>query len=408
MLNLSTNRILCVDDEVNVLHMFKRTLGREFKLHTATSAEAALALLAQYPDFAAIISDYNMPEMDGLEFLKIAEKVSPDSVQILLTGNIDINISIKAINETKIFRYLPKPCAMEVLRKVVIDALQQYRLLIEKQRLTMALEQKNQELSASNAELFRKNHLLAHELEMAKTVYNNVVAYNQHSIAGLEYRLKSKEGAGGDFLLTYSNKDRLVHYVMMGDVAGHGLQSALAVLLISESFEIFCRNQPDIAQLAESINEKMCGKLPTGLFCAAFLIKLDVAQQHLDIWQGGMSDGFFLNSDGRIVKTLHSDNLPLGVLAGQNFINHISRHPMDVAESLFLFSDGVIEQTGHDASQFGETRLMQALSDAPANTQRVDFVMNAVDRHQQQTAQSDDISLLELNLTQISNTRERT
>jgi serine phosphatase RsbU (regulator of sigma subunit) len=272
----------------------------------------------------------------------------------------------------------------------------------------MALEQKNRELSASNAELFRKNHLLAHELEMAKTVYNNVIAYNQHSIGGLEYRLKSKEGAGGDFLLTYSHEDRLVHYVMMGDVAGHGLQSALAVLLISESFEIFCRNQPDIAQLAESINEKMCGKLPTGLFCAAFLLKLDVTQQHLDIWQGGMSDGFFLNAEGRIVKTLHSDNLPLGVLAGQNFINNISRHPMGVAESLFLFSDGVIEQTGHDASQFGEARLMLALSNTPANTQRVDFVMNEVDRHQQQTAQSDDISLLELNLTQISNTRERT
>jgi len=408
MPNLSTNRILCVDDEVNVLHMFKRTLGREFKLHTATSAEAALALLTEYSDFAAIISDYNMPEMDGLKFLKLAEKISPDSVQILLTGNIDINISIKAINETKIFRYLPKPCAMEVLRKVVLDALQQYRLLIEKQRLTMALEQKNRELSASNAELFRKNHLLAHELEMAKTVYNNVIAYNQHSIGGLEYRLKSKEGAGGDFLLTYSHEDRLVHYVMMGDVAGHGLQSALAVLLISESFEIFCRNQPDIAQLAESINEKMCGKLPTGLFCAAFLLKLDVTQQHLDIWQGGMSDGFFLNAEGRIVKTLHSDNLPLGVLAGQNFINNISRHPMGVAESLFLFSDGVVEQTGHDASQFGEARLMLALSNTPANTQRVDFVMNEVDRHQQQTAQSDDISLLELNLTQISNTRERT
>jgi serine phosphatase RsbU (regulator of sigma subunit) len=81
---------------------------------------------------------------------------------------------------------------------------------------------------------------------------------------------------------------------------------------------------------------------------------------------------------------------------------------MSVAESLFLFSDGVIEQTGHDASQFGEARLVQALSNAPANTQRADFVMNVVDRHQQQTAQSDDISLLELNFTQISNTRERT
>ncbi len=407
MLNLSSKRILCVDDEVNMLHMFQRTLGREFKLQTATSAPAALALLAEYSDFAVIISDYNLPEMNGLEFLKIAETISPNSVQILLTGNIDINVSIKAINETKIFRYLPKPCEMGVLRKVVLDALQQYGLLMEKQRLTLALEQKNQELSTSIAELSQKNHLLAYELEMAKTVYNNVVAYNQHPIVGLEYRLKSKQGAGGDFLLTYSSQDHLLHYVMMGDVAGHGLQSALAVLLVSESFEIFCHTQPEIAQLAESINEKMCGKLPTGLFCAAFLLKLDLTQQHLDIWQGGMSEGFFLNAEGRIIKTLHSNNLPLGVLARQDYSNSVSRHSMNEAESLFLFSDGVTEQMGHDQSDFGETRLIQALSHTPADTQRVDFVMHAVDLHQQQTPQSDDISLLELNLPHIANALEQ-
>lgn len=401
-INYSSNRILCVDDEINVLHMFKRTLGREFKLHTATSAEAALALLSEYTDFAAIVSDYNMPEINGLEFLKLAEKVSPDSVQILLTGNIDINISIKAINETRIFRYLPKPCATDVLRKVVLDSLQQYHLLLEKRRLTQAVEQKNLELSASNAELCRKNHQLAYELEMAKTVYNNVVPYHQQPLAGLNYRLKSKEGAGGDFLLTYNSQDKLIHYLMMGDVVGHGLQSALAVLLVSESFDIFCRPHPEIAQLAESINEKMCAKLPRGLFCAAFLIKLDLSQQHLDIWQGGMSEGFFLNAQGQILKSLHSDNLSLGVLPGQQFIESVSRHHLKDADSLFLYSDGVTEQSNDEQNIFGEERLKLALTQAPPGIRRVDFVMNAVNQFQQQQIQSDDISLLELDLSFLS------
>jgi len=216
MLNQSGNRILCVDDEINVLHMFRRTLGREFKLHTAVSAQDALAMLAEYPDFAVIISDYNMPEINGLEFLKLAEKVSPDSVQILLTGNIDLNVSIKAINETHTFRYLPKPCAMDVLRKVVLDAIQQYQLLLEKQRLSLALEQKNLDLVASNSELSQKNHLLAYELEMAKAVYSKVITQDQNPLAGLDYRLRTKEGAGGDFLLTHSSLDKLTHYLMMG------------------------------------------------------------------------------------------------------------------------------------------------------------------------------------------------
>ena len=406
MLTPTSTRILCVDDEVNILHMFQRTLGREFKLQTATSAQAALALLGEYSDFGVIISDFNMPEMDGLEFLKIAETISPDSVQILLTGNIDINVSIKAINETRVFRYLPKPCTMEVLRKVVLDALQQYGLLMEKRRLTLALEQKNRELSISNAELNQKNHLLALELEMAQKVYHNVVTYNQHPIPGLEYRLKSKQGAGGDFLLTYSSQDKQIHYVMMGDVAGHGLQSALAVLLVSESFEIFCQTLPEIAALAQSINEKMCSKLPTGLFCAAFLLKLDIALQKLDIWQGGMPEGFFLNADGHVTKTLLSNNLPLGVLAGQDYADSVSRYNTSEAESLFLFSDGVTEQMGQEHTEFGESGLIEALSHTSTETQRVDFVLQAVRLHQQLAPQADDISVLELNLTHIATATE--
>lgn len=406
MVNVSTIRILCVDDEINILHTFNRTLGREFKLHTAASAESALTLLAEYTDFAVIVSDFNMPEINGLEFLKLAQKISPDSVQIMLTGNIDPNVSITAINETNIFRYLPKPCAMEILRKVVLDAIQQHSLLTEKRSLSLALEQKNLELAASYARLSKKKYLLEYELEMAKTVYSNIVSYDQHALIGLDYRLRAKDDVGGDFLLTYSSLDKKSHYLMMGDVAGHGLQSALAVLLVSDCFEFFCSTQPEITQLAESINEKMCAKLPKGLFCAAFLIKLDLVDKRLYIWHGGMPNAFFLNAQGQIIKTLYSNNLPLGVLAGQNFVGTDSCHSMSDAQSLFLHSDGVTEQKAPDQTMFGDEHLKHALTEAPSTDERIDFVMTAVNQHQQQETQSDDISLLQLNLSSLCNNME--
>ncbi len=402
------NRILCVDDEINILHMFNRTLGREFNLHTAISAENALALLLEHTDFAVIISDYNMPGMNGLELLKLARELSPNSVQILLTGNIDPNVSINAINETNIFRYLPKPCPMQILRKVVCDALEQYHLLLEKQRLTLALELKNQELTARNAELCQKTELLEYELEMAKAVYGNVVSHHQHSLPGLEYRLMTKGGVGGDFLLTHISPDKQSLYLMMGDVTGHGLQSALAVLLVAESFELFCCAEPEVELLAQSINEKICTKLPRGLFCAAFLLKLDRLRQHLHIWQGGMPNGFFLDSQGRILETLSANNLALGVLAEQDFAGTSRCHAITDADAFFLYSDGLTEQEDKDGNFFGEARLKQALLDVPADAKRVDYVIGAAARHQQQQAQSDDISLLDIHFTRICESMART
>ncbi|QPK65290.1 SpoIIE family protein phosphatase [Methylomonas sp. LL1] len=403
----ATDKILCVDDEANILHMFQRTLGRKHQLLTAGSALAGLDLLREHSDIAIIISDYNMPDIDGVEFLKQAHALSPDSVQIMLTGNIDLGVSIRAINETHIFRYLPKPCPSDVLHKVVLDALDQHHLLLDKRRLSLELAQKNQELADQNARLSKKKYLLEYELEMAKAVYCNVASCENSRMTGLDYRVHAKDAVGGDFLLTHISPDRRAFYLIMGDLTGHGLESALAVLLVAESFDLLCGEQPSIEHLAQAINDKMCGKLPTGLFCAAFLIKLDLIQQCLHIWQGGMPDGYFLDAQGGIVKTLHSNNLALGVLAGQDYSGTASRHAITDAQSLFFYSDGVIEQLGVDQTLFGDDRLKQALLDTPTDCRRIDFVMTALDRHRQQNAQTDDISLLELKLPDICKTLER-
>lgn len=398
---ISNYKVLCVDDEANILHMFQRTLGRRYVLFVADSAENALDILAEQADIGVIISDYNMPGMNGVEFLKRARQISPNTVQIMLTGNIQLDVSIKAINETDIFRYLPKPCPMSLLVKVVTDAMAQYALLIETKRLSMELELKNNALAASNAGLSEQKYLLEYELEMAKTVYAKVVFCQNKPINGLDFRLLSKDGVGGDFLLTCSCPDQQVFYFLLGDLTGHGLQSALAALLVAEGFQQQCTQQPEIAQLAAEINDNMCRKLPTGLFCAAILAKVDVRARQLDLWMGGMPDVYLLDEQGNVTQTWLSNNLPLGVLAGQDFTDTVSRHTSHNPESIFFYSDGVSEQIGADHSQFGCERLQAALKQCPHDVPRVDFVLTQLKQHQQQQDQADDISLLELDLLRL-------
>lgn len=405
----STKRasVLCVDDDANILFMFERTLGRTHNILTAKSGEEALTLLAGPQKIAVIVSDYQMPGMDGIELLKRALEVSPDTVQIILTGNLDIDVSIQAINETAIFRYLPKPCPTAILQKVVADALAQYHLVIDKYRVETELKQKNLQLAASNAQLEKQKFLLEHELEMAKTIYGNVVSHQYEQLDGLDYVSFPKEEVGGDFLLTYISEDKTAFYLMFGDLTGHGLQSALAVLLVAECFEHHCQAEPDIETLASDINAKMRGKLPVGLFCAAALLKLDLRQRRLTLWKGGTPDAYCLDDKGRIVQSVVSNNLPLGVCSEQIYTGTASSYGCNGIETLFLYTDGLTEQIGTDNQWFGEHRLLDALKDAPANSRRIDFVVTRLRLHQGRHEQSDDISLLELNLHRICKALER-
>ncbi len=396
-----SDKILCVDDEENILHLFRRTLGREYQLFTANSARNALDLISQHPDFAVILSDYNMPGINGVEFLKLAQLASPESIQIMLTGSIELDVAIQAINETKVFRYLPKPCPMEILRKVISDALDQYRLFIDKQRLTLELEEKNCELLEVNNTLSKQKYLLEQELEMAKTVYMKVTEYGHASPDGLDYFIAAKEVIGGDFLLTHASESKQSFYFMMGDLTGHGLQSALAILLVAEVFDDLCIREPDIEQLAKAINDKMCRKLPTGLFCTALLGKINMLSKQLISWQGGMPDAYLLNDRGEIVKSLHSNNLPLGIHAAYDFSRSSTCHDLKDVASLFICSDGVTEQRNPDQVMFGSERLIELLHDTPPGKRRIDQAIQQLSIHRQTQPQCDDISLCELHFKRI-------
>jgi putative two-component system response regulator len=123
------NRILFVDDEATVLAVIQRAFKEKFKISVAHSAKEGLAIIEREPPFPVIVSDYQMPEIDGISFLATIGKVSPGSVRILLTGCAHFDISIRAINEGNIFRFLSKPCPMEVLEKALLDGLRHYQLL---------------------------------------------------------------------------------------------------------------------------------------------------------------------------------------------------------------------------------------------------------------------------------------
>lgn len=121
-------RILCVDDERNVLEALERNLYEEFDVTTAESGQAALALLDGAEPFAVIVSDMRMPGMSGAELLAQVRQRSPDTVRILLTGHSDMDDAVAAVNRGGIFRFLCKPCPTDELIGSLEAGVQRYGL----------------------------------------------------------------------------------------------------------------------------------------------------------------------------------------------------------------------------------------------------------------------------------------
>jgi FixJ family two-component response regulator len=135
-----TQKTLFVDDEPAVLDGYKRLLGRSFPIDTAVGGAEGLAAIAESGPYAVVISDMRMPEMDGAQFLAKVREIAPSTTRIALTGFVNIDTAMCAVNEGNIFRFLTKPCSKESLRSAIEAGLEQNRLMdAEKELLEQTL-----------------------------------------------------------------------------------------------------------------------------------------------------------------------------------------------------------------------------------------------------------------------------
>ena len=124
---MDEEKVLLVDDEPQILSSIQREIGRSYHLVTAASGKEALDILSSQGPFAVVISDLQMPEMDGIALLDRIKHIAPDTTRIMLTGHADRDSVIEAINSGYLFRFLEKPIVGEQLVQAIDDGLLQYR-----------------------------------------------------------------------------------------------------------------------------------------------------------------------------------------------------------------------------------------------------------------------------------------
>ncbi len=169
-MNPANERVLCVDDQTEIIDLLERHLSDSFDCVYATSGAEALNLIDAKGPFAAVVADYSMPNMDGITLLAEIRKRAPDTVPIMLTAYGDIDVAIAALHQGNIFRFLRKPWESDELKRAISDALDLNHLITNERRLRNELASANAELDAKVKELDETNQLLEYWVEFSPAV----------------------------------------------------------------------------------------------------------------------------------------------------------------------------------------------------------------------------------------------
>jgi len=210
----NSSTILIVDDEPSVLVGLRSVLERQqFHVVATTSTERALRELTQRT-FGVVISDQNMPEMTGLEFLKKVREVQPDASRVLITAAIDLPTLVDAINEGEIYRFIAKPWLREELLATLGNAKSRHELVVQNRQLleqttelneqiseantvlaaqVVQLESQREQLAAKNIELKQRYDLSLELSSRILATYDSMLAGQTKAIAALTEQMLSSQ-----------------------------------------------------------------------------------------------------------------------------------------------------------------------------------------------------------------------
>lgn len=200
---MATDRILIVDDDALILQALSRILqseGYDVVAHTDPMKAA------EERDFTLVITDFMMPQLNGIELLGQLKARVPDAVRMLLTAASDFKVASEAVNRGEVYRLLGKPWTMSELTASVRQAVGHYHLVMENQRLHREVAAKNAELVSINRNLealvIERTNGLLDGMISALDYRDTETQWHSRRVALFSRRIAQELGIGGAELET--------------------------------------------------------------------------------------------------------------------------------------------------------------------------------------------------------------
>lgn len=336
--------ILVVDDDAFVSEMLAMILGGDgYQVETAAHGREALAKLEEFPAIGLVISDMNMPEMDGLELIEAIRRSGSEVPIIILTGNSEISVAIAALNKGA-NDYLMKDENIHETISISVDK------VLEKEQL----KRQNIQLMEN---LAQKNRNMKKEHALASKVQANILPLKLQLPGfqtGIFYRPSNQ--IGGDFFDALETKNS-IHF-LIGDISGHSTSSALIMAVCNGMFRSLGQTMECPLEIVTTANRMLCQMLmDSGMFLTLAYMTLDREKSVLSVISAGHNPVYLFN--GTAIETIESTGPVLGWDPDDEW--ETLEIPFNSGSTLFLYTDGLVEAKNSANEEF-ESRLIESLT----------------------------------------------
>ena len=246
-------------------------------------------------------------------------------------------------------------------------------------------------------DLIAKHHEhLMHEQRAAKAVFDKVAHSGCINAApNIRYLQSPYALFNGDLLLAAYTPSGDMH-VLLGDFTGHGLPAAIGAMPLAEVFYGMTAKGYGLTQTLREMNAKLKRILPVDMFCCATLLCLSAQRRAVEVWNGGMPEGYVHEVATGRRTPLMSRHLPLGVLSAEAFDDSTEVWPMALGDRVFLLSDGVLDTADANDQLFGAERLQQVFAANREPDRLFEDIEQALAAFRGQAR--DDVSMVEITL----------
>ncbi len=336
--------ILIADDDNSILLLLSKVLGSsEHELILVDDGKEAIKHIKE-KQFDLIISDLQMPEVNGIDVLQAGKKKNSETEVLILTGHGSVKSAVRAM-KLGAYEYLTKPVDVEELRLKVAQALNHRQLKIEIERQQRKIEEYNE--------------MIQRDLKLAEQVQQSLVPLpisNSKIDIGLKHL--PMIGVGGDFADIYYDGEQFI-YITMIDITGHGITAALLVNRICSEIRSLVRDEFEPNEILYNLNNFVIDIFHrTGMFLTMFTSKLDL-NSNTFTYAGSSHPALILwKQNAEKFQKLSSQNMIIGF--EKQPVESFSQDTvqLDSGDRLFFYTDGIIEAENETREQFGIKRLL--------------------------------------------------
>ncbi len=380
-------KLLFVDDEPDVESLMKMKFRRQirdnqFDLVFARSGSEALTKIGENPDVCLVLSDINMPEMDGLTLLqRITELKNPLLKTVVVSAYGDMGNIRTAMNRGA-FDFVTKPIDftdLETTIKKTLDHIQETR---------KAIEEHDQLVSVRR------------DLNLATRIQQSIVprtfpAFPHRKEFDVYAEMITAKEVGGDFYDFFLLDDQHLA-IVVGDVSGKGVPAAIFMAMSRTLLRAVANQVRDPGQCLIRVNDLLIPENKAAMFVTLFYGVLDTSTGELVYSNGGHNPPCRVRPDGT------TEFLPMigGPFVGllPDIVFESNRVQVNPGEVLFLYTDGVTEAHDREKNLFGDERMLEHLTKSSQDSLQnmVKSMLDGLDSFAQGAPQADDITMLAL------------